>query len=87
MEKFSGYMYRPGAAFSGGDLPIYDGATWEWLPCSDMYLNEDGVEQWKTEFYALEGWNTGTGFPTRKTLEELGLKHAADMLESKNKLG
>jgi aldehyde:ferredoxin oxidoreductase len=87
MEKFAGYMYRPGASFPSGDFPVYDGSKWEWLPCSEMYLDERGVEQWKKEFYALEGWNTDTGFPTRKTLEELGLKHAADVLEANHKLG
>ena len=87
MEKFSGYMYRPGAAFPSGEFPVYDGSKWEWQPCSDMYLDERGVERWKTEFYSLEGWNTETGFPTRETLEDLGLKHAADVLEARSRLG
>jgi aldehyde:ferredoxin oxidoreductase len=53
----------------------------------DMYLDRDGVEQWKTAFYKIEGWDINSGAPTRKTLEDLGLKHAADALQSKNKLG
>ena len=52
-----------------------------------MYLNEQGVEQWKTAFYKLEGWDPKTGYPVRKTLEDLGLKHVADVLQAKNKLG
>jgi aldehyde:ferredoxin oxidoreductase len=87
MEKFTGYMYRPGAAYPTGNVPVYDGSKWVWQPCSDMYLDEGGVEQWKTAFYALEGWDTKTGYPSRKTLEDLGLKHAADVLQAKNKLG
>jgi aldehyde:ferredoxin oxidoreductase len=87
MEKFSGYMYRPGAAYPMGEFPVYDGSKWEWLPCTEMYLDKRGVEQWKTAFYTVEGWDTQTGFPSRKTLEDLGLKQAADMLEARNKLG
>jgi aldehyde:ferredoxin oxidoreductase len=52
-----------------------------------MYLQEEGVEQWKTAFYRLEGWDTQTGYPKRETLEALGLKNAADMLQARNKLG
>ncbi len=87
MEKFSGFIYRPGATWPRGDFPVYDGSKWAWLPCAEMYLDERGVEQWKTAFYTIEGWDTRTGFPTRKTLEDLGLRHAADMLKSRNKLG
>jgi aldehyde:ferredoxin oxidoreductase len=41
----------------------------------------------KTNYYELEGWDTNTGWPTKKTLEGVGLKHVADMLESKGRLG
>jgi aldehyde:ferredoxin oxidoreductase len=44
-------------------------------------------EDWKTLYYRLEGWDEKTGWPTRRTLEELGLKKVADELESKAKLG
>jgi aldehyde:ferredoxin oxidoreductase len=52
-----------------------------------MYLEERGVEQWKTAFYTLEGWDAKTGYPNRKTLEDLGLKSVADTLQARNKLG
>ncbi len=89
MEKFAGFMYRPGASSAalGGTLPIYDGSKWEWKSCTDLYLDEQGVEQWKTAFYKFEGWDPKTGYPTRNTLEGLGLKHVADLLQAKNKLG
>ena len=89
MEKFAGFMCRPGASSAalGGTLPIYDGSKWDWVPCTDLYLNEQGVEQWKTAFYQYENWDTKTGHPKRKTLEDLGLKHIADVLQAKNKLG
>jgi aldehyde:ferredoxin oxidoreductase len=89
MEKLSGFVYRPGAAFNtnSGGVPLYDGSRWNWVAGNDMYLDERGVEQWKTAFYLLEGWDTKTGYPTRKTLEGVGLKHVADLLQAKNKLG
>jgi hypothetical protein len=90
LEKFAGFMYRPGAAaasFPPANMPVYDGARWEWKPVRDMYLDEEGVELWKTAFYRLECWDPETGYPNRKTLEELNLKHVADLLEKKNRLG
>jgi aldehyde:ferredoxin oxidoreductase len=89
MEKFAGFMCRPGASSAalGGTLPIYDGSKWDWQNCTDLYLNEQGVEQWKTSFYEFEGWDAKSGYPKRKTLEDLGLKNVADVLEAKNRLG
>lgn len=89
IEKFAGYMYKRGASMSGValNLPVYDGQKWEWVNCRELYFDDRGVERWKTAFYTVEGWNPETGFPTRKTLEELGLPHVADVLQSRNKLG
>jgi aldehyde:ferredoxin oxidoreductase len=89
IEKFAGYMYRRGASMSGValNLPVYDGQKWEWVNCRELYFDDRGVERWKTAFYTVEGWNPETGFPTRKTLEELGLRHVADLLRSRGKLG
>jgi aldehyde:ferredoxin oxidoreductase len=53
----------------------------------DMYLDHKGVDDFKTHFYALEGWDKEHGWPTRKTLEDFGLKKIADTLGSKGKLG
>ena len=68
-------------------MPVYDGSKWEWKPVRDMYLDEQGVEQWKTAFYKLEGWDPKTGYPVRKTLEDLGMKHVADVLQAKKQAG
>ena len=89
IEKFAGFMYKPGASSAalGGTLPVYDGSKWSWTKLTDLYLDDKGVEQWKTAFYAAEGWDPKTGYPTRKTLEDVGLKHVADVLQAKNKLG
>ena len=53
----------------------------------NMYLDKAGVEQWKTNYYKFEGWDPNTGWPTRNTLEELGLRNVADTLDSAGKLG
>ena len=55
--------------------------------CRELYLEDKGVEQWKTNFYRVEGWDPQTGYPRRKTLEDLGMKPVADRLQAKNKLG
>jgi aldehyde:ferredoxin oxidoreductase len=89
MEKFSGFMYRRGASFNSvsGGVPVYDGSKWNWAPGNDMFLDERGVEHWKTAFYNFEGWDIKTGYPTRKTLEDLGLKNVAEVLETRKKVG
>ena len=88
-EKFSGYMYKPGAskAHYSPSIPVFDGMKWDWKDCSDLYLDHDGVEQWKTAFYSFEGWDSRTGHPKRHTLEKLGLSQVADVLENNGKLG
>jgi aldehyde:ferredoxin oxidoreductase len=88
-EKFNGYMYRPGASYCGysTELPVFDGSKWEWENCRELYLTDQGVEQWKTHFFNVEGWNPDTGYPRRRTLEDLGMKQVADVLQSHNRLG
>jgi aldehyde:ferredoxin oxidoreductase len=88
-EKFAPFMCRPGAGcmtFFGG-VPIYENGAWHEDAAPDMYLDEKGVEDFKTHFYALEGWDTAHGWPTRKTLEGFGLKHVADTMAAKGRLG
>jgi aldehyde:ferredoxin oxidoreductase len=88
-EKFAPYMYKPGAGcmtYFGG-VPIYENGTWREDLAPDMYLDEKGVEDFKTHFYTLEGWDTAHGWPTRKTLEGLGLKNVADTMAAKGRLG
>jgi len=89
MENFSGYYYEPGASYCGYSttLPILNGDKWEFQNCRELYFSREGVDQFKTHFYNVEGWNPDSGYPTRKTLEDLGMKQVADHLESKGKLG
>jgi aldehyde:ferredoxin oxidoreductase len=89
MEKFNGYYYQPGASYCGyyNVLPVYDGKNWDWQNCRELYFTEKGIESLKDHYYKLEGWNLESSYPTRKTLEDLDLKHVADHLQSKGKLG
>jgi aldehyde:ferredoxin oxidoreductase len=89
MENFSGYYYRPGASYCGyaTSLPILNGDKWEIQNCKELYFSREGVDQFKTHFYNVEGWNQESGWPTRKTLEGLNLKGVADYLQQNNKLG
>jgi aldehyde:ferredoxin oxidoreductase len=88
-EDLSPFMYKPGASgmtFWGG-VPIYENGKWRSDEAPEMYLDRKGVDQFKTHFYELEGWDTEHGWPTRKTLEGYGLKKVADVLQSRGLLG
>jgi aldehyde:ferredoxin oxidoreductase len=50
-------------------------------------LDKKKFEEWKTIFYRLEGWDTQSGWPTRKTLEGLDLGGVADALQAAGRLG
>jgi aldehyde:ferredoxin oxidoreductase len=45
-----------------------------------IYITSEELEQAKDWYYALAGWDSTTGKPTRKTLEKLGLNWVADEL-------
>ncbi len=88
-EDFAPYMYKPGASgmtFWGG-VPIYENGKWRHDMAPDMYLDRKGVNDFKTNYYELEGWDKENGWPTRKTLEGFGLKHVADTMANSGKLG
>jgi aldehyde:ferredoxin oxidoreductase len=88
-EDLAPFMYKPGASgltFWGG-VPIYENGKWRSDEAPDMYLDRKGVDQFKTHFYKLEGWDEKNGWPTRNTLEGFGLKRVADVMQSKGRLG
>ncbi len=88
-EQFAPFMFMPGATFNMGmsQKPVYQDGKWSFENQSDLYLDREGVELFKTNFYKLEGWDVKTGWPTRKTLEGLGMKKVADVMAAKGKLG
>ena len=88
-EDFFPYMYRPGASGKTkyGGVPIYENGVWRSDDAPDMYFDRKGVEDFKTHFYALEGWDREHGWPTRRTLEELGLGRMVPTLAGRGRLG
>ncbi len=64
-----------------------DNGKWRLLSCSNRPLDRGKVEEFKTRFYKLQGWDTTSGYPTRSGLDSLGLGYVADELEKNGKLG
>ena len=91
MVKFAEYYYsQPMGGNEYGNsypAPVFENGEWSFADVTDRHIDRDKFEDWKTLYYHLEGWDEKTGWPTRATLEELGLKNVADELESKGKLG
>lgn len=88
-ENFFPYMYMPGASGFAryGGVPIYEKGKWRSDPASDMYLDKKGVEAFKTHYYTLEGWDKEHGWPTKKTMEELGLNRMLKVMGDSGKIG
>ncbi len=85
MEVFPDYVYNEPAR--GSDLPMYLDDKWTYSTGAGRKLDRDKFEDWKTRFYKFEGYNPDNGYPTRKTLEGMGLKNVADLLKKRDKLG
>jgi aldehyde:ferredoxin oxidoreductase len=86
MEVLSGYVYSVPTSRSHL-LPVYENGEWKFSNCIGRTLDKARFEEWKTKYFELEGWDTSSGWPTRSTLEELGLRKVADELQRKGKLG
>ena len=50
-------------------------------------LDKEKWDDMLDEYYEMNKWDVRSGFPTRKCLEELGLKEIADDLEKAGKSG
>jgi aldehyde:ferredoxin oxidoreductase len=49
-------------------------------------LDEDKFAKALVELYTLRGWDSGTGWPTKAKLQELGLKNIVEELEKRGRL-
>jgi len=54
--------------------PLQSGAS------KGHFISKDDLKQMLDEYYAVRGWNSVTGIPTREKLEELGLGYVAAQL-------
>ena len=84
--KFADYYYEQPLE-QHPPVPAFTNGQWVYTDVSGRKIERDKFEDWKTKYYQLEGWDIKTGWPTRNTLEELGLGNIADELQSKGKLG
>ncbi len=64
---------------------VYRDGEWSDENCW-FALDKDKMDEFKTKYYTLEGWDTATGWPSRETLEGSGLGFVADELEARGKL-
>ena len=91
MVYMQDYIYNSSTAGHGQGppyfLPTFIDGKWEYTDVSDRSLDRSKFDDFKTLFYKFEGWDPKTGWPTRATLEGLGLKDVAELLQLKGKLG
>lgn len=93
IEVYPDYIYSPDNPKVGTQIatpyvmPAFVDGAWIFQNVDSRYLDRGKTEEFKTRFYALEGWDTSTGWPTRATLEDLNLSNVADALEEAGKLG
>jgi len=55
-------------------------------PRKGEMVTEKKLEQMKSEYYVLRGWDIATGVPTRETLKKRGLSDVAKDLERRGRL-
>ena len=84
-EVFPDYVYDQPTR--GSELPMYQNGKWSYDNGAGRKLDRDKFEDWKTRFYKFEGYNPENGYPTKKTLENMGLTKVADLLKKRDKLG
>ena len=68
-------------------MPGKENGKWDYYGYSRRKLDRDKFDEFKTRFYRLQGWDESSGYPTRSTLESLGLDTVADELERNSKIG
>ena len=85
MEVFPDYYYDQKSR--GNIMPMVVDGKWTYATGAGRTLDREKVEDFKTRFYKFEGYNPENGYPTRATLEKMGMNKVADVLQSKGKLG
>jgi aldehyde:ferredoxin oxidoreductase len=85
MEVFPDYIYD--SPTNGSEQPMVVDGKWVYANGRGRQYDRAKVEDFKTRFYKFEGWNPDNSYPTRATLEKMGMKNVADVLQSKGKLG
>ena len=63
---------------------VYEDGQWKWSK-DPFPLDKDKMDEFKTLYYDLEGWDTETGWPTKSTLQDCGLGYVVEVLERQGK--
>ena len=94
MVHFSEYIYnkpfKPDIRDYGVPdykVPCRQNGKWAFVDVSNRAIDKEKFEGFKTRFYELQGWDPASGFPTAKTLSDLGLDYVAKELDANGKLG
>jgi aldehyde:ferredoxin oxidoreductase len=84
LVHFAEYIYSvPVPKATSWWMPGRENGQWTYVQIGERFIDRVKFEDWKTKYYKLEGWDPETGWPTRSTLDILGLAHVADELEHK----
>ncbi|MBU1169708.1 MAG: hypothetical protein KKD44_09110 [Proteobacteria bacterium] len=89
MVYFADYIYKDDF-HEEWKMPTHDPKKlypWVYRDVGHRHLDRAEFDMFKTRFYSQEGWDTDTGWPTRSTLQELGMDDVADSLDHWSKLG
>ncbi len=86
IERFPEYIYTKFTKHDQYIMPVIENGKWIYKNVVNRTLDKEKFEEWKTIYYNLEGWDPKSGWPTIKTLYDLGLKKVADELEKHEKL-
>ena len=85
LEVFPDYIYD--TPTGGSEQPMVIDGKWTYDRGQGRKMDRAKVEDFKERFYKFEGWNPANSYPTRATLEKMGMKNVADVMQSKGKLG
>jgi aldehyde:ferredoxin oxidoreductase len=90
LVHFADYAYKVSSNAEGLRriyLPGMENDHWTYLDVRGRTFDRRKVEEFKTCFYKVQGWDVASGYPTRRTLTSLGLGYVADELEKAGRLG
>ncbi len=90
MVRFADYVHSVPCNAEGLPalfMPGKENGKWAYVETLGRTFDRKKVEEFKTRFYKVQGWDVASGYPTRKTLSSLGLGYVADELEKAGKLG
>ena len=85
MVHFSDYLYTQDV-FVDQYLPGRKNGKWDYINTRGRHIEREKFEGFKTRFYKRQGWDPDSGYPTRRTLESLGLGDVADELKQNDRL-